>query len=233
MLDQSLFDLIFVDAELNPFDHDARTAKILFKMNTDDMRPKEPNRAQSMSFSLPPPTREKSDAIATNSNDVIAPESTGLTENAELPTKKVSDKNIEVLYTLTKDQDKPKPINPEKLKNLKTATRKAKELGPKEKGDIGDVSVWDFGGHFVFYSTHQVFMSRRAIYLAVTDITKDAEEIMNHDKYLMDMSGKTDMKYGGKSHYINPLAAKRTYVYSTDSLSYGHICPFNAIDNFG
>ncbi|XP_013391980.1 uncharacterized protein LOC106160033 [Lingula anatina] len=34
------------------------------------------------------------------------------------------------------------------------------------------VSLWDFGGQYVFYTTHQTFLTWRAVYLLVFDLTK-------------------------------------------------------------
>lgn len=34
------------------------------------------------------------------------------------------------------------------------------------------LSIWDFGGQSVFYTTHQTFMTSRAIYILVIDLTR-------------------------------------------------------------
>ncbi|XP_053390107.1 uncharacterized protein LOC128553027 [Mercenaria mercenaria] len=34
-----------------------------------------------------------------------------------------------------------------------------------------DLSIWDFGGQFVYYATHQIFLSQRAVYLLVFNLT--------------------------------------------------------------
>ncbi|XP_060591100.1 probable serine/threonine-protein kinase pats1 [Ruditapes philippinarum] len=49
----------------------------------------------------------------------------------------------------------------------------------KEGDDNMDISVefWDFGGQFVFYATHMIFHSRKAIYLLVLDLTSHLNEI--------------------------------------------------------
>ncbi|CAH1803214.1 unnamed protein product, partial [Owenia fusiformis] len=38
------------------------------------------------------------------------------------------------------------------------------------------LSFWDFGGQHVFYTTHQTFLTDRAIYLLVVDLTKDLDD---------------------------------------------------------
>ncbi|XP_053405051.1 uncharacterized protein LOC123522859 [Mercenaria mercenaria] len=53
-----------------------------------------------------------------------------------------------------------------------------------------DLSIWDFAGQYVFYSTHRVFLSERAIYLLVTDISKDINEIVKDDSCVVDCNDK-------------------------------------------
>lgn len=45
------------------------------------------------------------------------------------------------------------------------------------------VSVWDFGGQFVYYSTHQLFHSRQAIYLLVLNIAEGINVKVTDDEY--------------------------------------------------
>ncbi|XP_077976934.1 uncharacterized protein LOC144432566 [Glandiceps talaboti] len=40
------------------------------------------------------------------------------------------------------------------------------------------LSFWDFGGQSVFYTTHQVFLTNRAVYILVVDITKPLDSIV-------------------------------------------------------
>ncbi|XP_060591096.1 uncharacterized protein LOC132746054 [Ruditapes philippinarum] len=49
----------------------------------------------------------------------------------------------------------------------------------EEADDTMDISVefWDFGGQFIFYATHMIFHSRKAIYLLVLDLTSHLNEI--------------------------------------------------------
>lgn len=60
----------------------------------------------------------------------------------------------------------------------------------------GQISVWDFGGDFIFYTTHQTFLSPRGIYLVVVDITKMLfDEYQDRDCYV-DISGLQYLKMG-------------------------------------
>jgi len=36
--------------------------------------------------------------------------------------------------------------------------------------------LWDFGGQHVYYTAHQTFLTRKAIYLLTVDMSKDLEE---------------------------------------------------------
>ncbi|XP_053392169.1 probable serine/threonine-protein kinase roco5, partial [Mercenaria mercenaria] len=55
--------------------------------------------------------------------------------------------------------------------------------------NTADLSVWDFAGQYAFYATHQVFLSRRAVYLLVTDMSKHMEDIVKDDHCFPDSDG--------------------------------------------
>ncbi|XP_060603703.1 uncharacterized protein LOC132756607 [Ruditapes philippinarum] len=44
--------------------------------------------------------------------------------------------------------------------------------GKSKDADQYKLSLWDFGGQYIFYATHQLFHSRHAIYLLVFDLTR-------------------------------------------------------------
>ncbi|XP_060604849.1 uncharacterized protein LOC132757552 [Ruditapes philippinarum] len=44
--------------------------------------------------------------------------------------------------------------------------------------DVLLANIWDFGGQFIYYATHQIFHSKDAIYLLVFDLTKDLDAII-------------------------------------------------------
>ncbi|XP_060589589.1 uncharacterized protein LOC132744824 [Ruditapes philippinarum] len=46
-----------------------------------------------------------------------------------------------------------------------------------------NVNIWDFGGQFIYYATHQIFHSRDAIYLLVFDLTKDLDSIVEDEDF--------------------------------------------------
>ncbi|XP_053385683.1 uncharacterized protein LOC123537873 [Mercenaria mercenaria] len=68
------------------------------------------------------------------------------------------------------------------------------KVASEEDTNTADVSVWDFAGQYVFYATHQVFLSRRAVYLLVTDISKHAEDIVQDDDCFLDSKGANHWK---------------------------------------
>lgn len=64
--------------------------------------------------------------------------------------------------------------------------KKLKRLFSKHLRDIGDeadrcefiANIWDFGGQFIYYATHQIFHTRDAIYLLCFDLTKDLDTMI-------------------------------------------------------
>eukprot|EP00057_Strongylocentrotus_purpuratus_P029615 XP_011684089.1 PREDICTED: probable serine/threonine-protein kinase roco11 [Strongylocentrotus purpuratus] len=55
-------------------------------------------------------------------------------------------------------------------------------LRPKHLQEIGaegvSLSIWDFAGHDIYYSTHQVFLTWRAIYVIVFDLSRRLDEVV-------------------------------------------------------
>ncbi|XP_071181289.1 uncharacterized protein [Mytilus edulis] len=61
---------------------------------------------------------------------------------------------------------------------------------------IAPVIIWDFGGQDIFYSTHQSFLSYRAIYLIVLDGSRTLDDPCQFEQYLPGKSGpKTARDY--------------------------------------
>ncbi|KAL4234307.1 hypothetical protein ACF0H5_005958 [Mactra antiquata] len=57
------------------------------------------------------------------------------------------------------------------------------------------VSLWDFAGQFVYYATHQLFFSPRAIYVLVLDMTDDLDKTL--DNWYLDMRGRESIEVKG------------------------------------
>jgi GTPase SAR1 family protein len=67
----------------------------------------------------------------------------------------------------------------------------------EDDSNMADVSIWDFAGQYVFYATHQVFLSRRAVYLLVIDISKHMEDTVKDDDCFLDSKGVKHLKISG------------------------------------
>ncbi|XP_063411539.1 uncharacterized protein LOC134694458 [Mytilus trossulus] len=59
---------------------------------------------------------------------------------------------------------------------------------------IAPIIIWDFGGHDVFYSTHQTFLTYRAIYIIVLDGSRTLDDPCQHEQYVPGKSGPKTAK---------------------------------------
>lgn len=55
---------------------------------------------------------------------------------------------------------------------------------------IAPVIIWDFGGQDVFYSTHQTFLTYRAIYLILIDGSRSLDDPCPYEQYLPGKCGR-------------------------------------------
>ncbi|XP_052080680.1 uncharacterized protein LOC127718668 [Mytilus californianus] len=77
---------------------------------------------------------------------------------------------------------------------LKESVKAGKKKLHQKK--IAPVIIWDFGGQDVFYSTHQTFLTYRAIYLIVLDGSRTLDDPCPFEQYLPGKSGgKTARDY--------------------------------------
>ena len=73
------------------------------------------------------------------------------------------------------------------LKAITSAFRRRRHSsGRTEK--IGFITVWDFGGQYIFYATHQVFLSPRAVYLLTLDLRKRLNDFVEDEDFPLDAS---------------------------------------------
>lgn len=56
--------------------------------------------------------------------------------------------------------------------------------------NIAPIIIWDFGGQDVFYSTHQTFLTYRAIYMIVLDGSRNLDDHCPFEQYLPGKSGR-------------------------------------------
>ncbi|KAH3690488.1 hypothetical protein DPMN_191432 [Dreissena polymorpha] len=64
------------------------------------------------------------------------------------------------------------------LETTSDNSEKGKALLDESKSEI-TVSVWDFAGQTLYYSTHQFFLNKRSIYVVVMDMTKCLEDVVS------------------------------------------------------
>jgi hypothetical protein len=62
-----------------------------------------------------------------------------------------------------------------------------------------DISIWDFGGQWSFYSTHSVFLGPRGLYVVVLDLSKSLDDDIELD-CPVDVEGVKNLT--GKSKYL-------------------------------
>ncbi|XP_076088919.1 uncharacterized protein LOC143059323 [Mytilus galloprovincialis] len=75
---------------------------------------------------------------------------------------------------------------------------KSSKVGKKKLHNrkIAPIIIWDFGGQDVFYSTHQTFLTYRAIYIIVLDGSRTLDDPCPYEQYLPGKSGhKTSRDY--------------------------------------
>lgn len=79
--------------------------------------------------------------------------------------------------------------------------RESVKVGKKKlhQKKIAPVIIWDFGGQDVFYSTHQTFLTYRAIYLIVLDGSRNLDDPCPFEQYLPGKSGPKTAR--GKPNY--------------------------------
>ncbi|KAH3863904.1 uncharacterized protein LOC127866665 [Dreissena polymorpha] len=78
---------------------------------------------------------------------------------------------------IAKEDDALKDFLPlvESVQKTDKETLDNKDVSAKTKTDT-TVSVWDFAGQTLYYSTHQFFLNKRSIYLLLMDLTKQLDE---------------------------------------------------------
>ncbi|KAK3587048.1 hypothetical protein CHS0354_008076 [Potamilus streckersoni] len=114
-----------------------------------------------------------------------------LGDDVSLP-QQVSDGKIDSPSQIS---DAEKPLTREDKKNdtimemIKLVNDNADKL-EKSRVEYAPLSMWDFAGQYIFYTTHQTFLTRRAIYLLVTDLSRHITDLVNDDEVFFDSRGK-------------------------------------------
>ncbi|KAL3888962.1 hypothetical protein ACJMK2_001321, partial [Sinanodonta woodiana] len=61
---------------------------------------------------------------------------------------------------------------------------KKSDILEKVTEESAALALWDFAGQYVFYTTHQTFLTRRAIYLLVVDLSHQVTDLVYDECYL-------------------------------------------------
>ncbi|KAK3578651.1 hypothetical protein CHS0354_002953 [Potamilus streckersoni] len=108
--------------------------------------------------------------------------------------------------------------NSEQLRNMRRIIEKSSSRSPSKRKNV-TVSIWDFAGQFVYYSTHQLFLSPRAVYIVVLKLTKDLMDYIADDIWFMDARGKRDLHiHAGYRFWLRSL-----YNYGGGSADKGNV----------
>ena len=76
---------------------------------------------------------------------------------------------------------KQEDVNPELSRELEDMqpdvfSEVSMPVDDEEKDPGATFTIWDFGGQYVYYTSHQTFLSNRAIYLLTLDMSKPLDE---------------------------------------------------------
>ncbi|KAH3728899.1 hypothetical protein DPMN_054862 [Dreissena polymorpha] len=69
-------------------------------------------------------------------------------------------------------------VTKEMLETTSDNSEKSKASLDQSKNEI-TVSVWDFAGQSLYYSTHQFFLNERSIYVVVMDMTRSLKDVLS------------------------------------------------------
>ncbi|KAL3888412.1 hypothetical protein ACJMK2_000780, partial [Sinanodonta woodiana] len=79
------------------------------------------------------------------------------------------------------------------LREMLTLLRKNPNKAREDIRKYAHLTILDFAGQYAFYTTHQMFLTRRAIYLLVTDASRDVSDLVEDDCFF-DSEGKLSCK---------------------------------------
>lgn len=89
-------------------------------------------------------------------------------ESEEIGFKSYKIKSDEIFYSRTKQTESKKDLA--EVLNVKL-----------DENEYATIDLWDFAGDRQFYNTHQIFLSKEALYIVTADMTKDIESILGID----------------------------------------------------
>ncbi|XP_068692367.1 uncharacterized protein [Montipora capricornis] len=119
------------------------------------------------------------------------------TETAKDPSFETDDKSLE-FHSLESINSLPSSDIPE---DIETLIKKLREEADKiEEGDDIYSVLWDFAGQSVYYETHSLFLTPKAIYLLVYDLSRDPSERAKPVKK-QGVFKKTEDKYSTRTNH--------------------------------
>ncbi|XP_077977551.1 uncharacterized protein LOC144433116 [Glandiceps talaboti] len=87
-------------------------------------------------------------------------------------------KRTDIIGDLKTDDEKQSPSRNTERRFRERIQTRLREVKDVDKPDLY-FSLWDSAGQSLYYTTHQVFLTSRVIYILVTDLTKTLDEILS------------------------------------------------------
>ncbi|XP_053375692.1 uncharacterized protein LOC123533690 isoform X2 [Mercenaria mercenaria] len=100
--------------------------------------------------------------------------------------------SLKISYTNEDDLQNNSMLSTEETNVFAEALKTNLQSPKKETQTVFD--IWDFGGQYIFYATHTIFHSKRAIYLLVFDLSVGLNQIVTEDQFSTESESR-NMKY--------------------------------------
>ncbi|XP_053407028.1 probable serine/threonine-protein kinase pats1 isoform X2 [Mercenaria mercenaria] len=72
--------------------------------------------------------------------------------------------------------------------------KREEEMVSRHQDTVYNMDIWDFGGQYIYYATHTLFHSKRAVYLLVVNLDLDLKDVIK-DEDFPTQSGERNMEY--------------------------------------
>lgn len=108
--------------------------------------------------------------------------------------KKDVDNQLTNVFPKSDNDEKIAMLTMEQKRKFEKEIRSKPSLEPTDKIQTS-FDFWDFGGQFVFYATHTMFHSRRAIYLLVFDLSTPLNQAVIDEDFPSEQGSKTMAYY--------------------------------------